>query len=104
MTPNPMLELLPGQQIQAWPELYNLTLDASPGQQQSRGRIQLNMLDTAELGGTDEGSLYLYLPSELFSEQELMALRRMIQRPGACSIPIWNSTAVTCDWPATLWR
>lgn len=75
MTPNPMLELLPGQQIQAWPELYNLTLDGSPGQQQSRGRIQLNMLDTAELGGTDEGSLYLYLPSELFSEQELMALR-----------------------------
>jgi hypothetical protein len=66
LTTNPLIDLVPGQKIEAWADLYNLTLDATPGTQTQKKAIQISMLGNTAPGTVEERQLYLYLqPNQL---------------------------------------
>jgi hypothetical protein len=69
LTTNPLIDLVPGQKIEAWADLYNLTLDATPGTQTQKKAIQISMLGNTAPGTVEERQLYLYLqPNQLKAE------------------------------------
>ncbi|WP_282177301.1 AAA domain-containing protein [Vibrio nereis] len=74
LTPNPLIDLVQGQSISAWPELYNLTLDATPGNQRAKRNIQISMFSPATLGTEDTQNIYLYLKPEPIKERWVDAL------------------------------
>ncbi|USD36464.1 DEAD/DEAH box helicase [Ferrimonas sp. SCSIO 43195] len=66
LTHNPLIELLPGQQVHAYADQYNLLLSDSPGNLNPKfKRIQVSMLDSAELGSEEQGGLFLFLDAKL---------------------------------------
>lgn len=69
LTSNPLIDLLPGQTIEASPDLYTLTLDAVPGGETQDRRIKISMLGNVELGSVESSQLYLYLDAELVREE-----------------------------------
>lgn len=69
LTNNPLIDLLPGQTIEAYPDLYTLTLDAVPGGKEKDRRIKISMLGNVELGSVESTQLYLYLEAELIHEE-----------------------------------
>ncbi|MEQ9904946.1 DEAD/DEAH box helicase [Pectobacterium aroidearum] len=69
LTTNPLIDLVPGQKIEAWADLYNLKLDATPGTQTQKKAIQISMLGNTASGTVEERQLYLYLqPNQLKAE------------------------------------
>lgn len=69
LTINPLIDLVPGQKIEAWADLYNLKLDATPGTQTQKKTIQISMLGNTAPGSIEERQLYLYLhPNKLEAE------------------------------------
>lgn len=69
LTNNPLIDLLPGQTIEAWPDLYTLTLDGVPGGEANERHIKISMLGNIELGSVESTQLYLYLEVELVREE-----------------------------------
>lgn len=69
LTSNPLIDLIPGQSIEAWPDLYTLKLDHSPGENEKNHRIQISMLGNIEPGTVENSQLYLYLESKELHEQ-----------------------------------
>lgn len=69
LTSNPLIDLIPGQTIEAWPDMYTLKLDDIPGGDVKNRRIQISMLGNIEPGTVENSQLYLYLESKELSEQ-----------------------------------
>ncbi|WP_298444766.1 AAA domain-containing protein [uncultured Ferrimonas sp.] len=105
LTNNPLIELLPGQQIQAYADQYNLLLANAPGNNHPKFKqIQVSMLSSAELGGDDHGGLFLLVDPSLLQPDWVTALDasdntpwRMLALDGASLSLARHNLRLDCD-------